>query len=297
MITDPNKYLEEVLRFQTLNDDGPELTALRKKREEVENFISDEFASSKISIRYGGSKAKGTMIRESYDLDLVCYFSSEETNAGETLEEIYKNLSAALKKVYFVVEKTSALRLSGNDQVYSHVDVVPGRFVDTSNGDVFIYQKDAEKCRMKTNLDTHISHIRDSGFISCIRLMKLWSIRNGLRIKTFVLELMVIDLLKGMKNDTLKTQLVHVLTELRDDIENIHIVDPANPSGNDLTSALDSVRSLIKSVAQNTLRNIDDDNWENVFGKHEKAPSSSRATLAAAAISTVPLAAKPWASE
>lgn len=297
MITDPNRYLDEVLRFQTLDDDGPELTALRTKREEVENFIRDQFASSKISIRYGGSKAKGTMIRESYDLDLVCYFSSEETNAGETLEEIYTNLSAALKNEYSVVEKTSALRLSGKDQVYSHVDVVPGRFVEGSNGDVFIYQKDAEKCRMKTNLDTHISHIRDSGFNSCIRLMKLWSTRNGIRVKTFVLELMVIDLLNGMKSETLENQLVHVLTEIRDDIENIHVYDPANPSGNDLTSALDSVRSLLKSVAQNTLRNIEDDNWENVFGKYEKAHSYSRATLAAAAISTVPLAAKPWARE
>lgn len=293
----PNDYLEQVLKEQTLAEDGNELTALREKRSEVEALLKKEFASSKMSIRYGGSKAKNTMIRENYDLDMVCYFSEDETAAGESLEAIYKNVSKALQKDYFVTEKTSAIRLASKDQLDFHVDVVPGRFTDGTKSDVFIYQKSAEKCRLKTNLDTHISHIRDSGFTEAIRLVKLWSVRNGLWVKTFILELMVIDLLNELDNDDLEAQFIHVLTEIRDNMENIYVEDPANPSGNDLTPALDSVRPLLVSVARSTLGYIESDQWTQVFGQVEKSKSASRATLAAAAISTTTVAAKPWTSD
>lgn len=292
----PNEYLEEILKQQTLSEEDDELSALRSKRADVEELLKAEFPSSKMSIRYGGSKAKNTMIRESYDLDVACYFSEEETAAGESLEEIYTNVRKALQKKYFVTEKTSALRLSSMDQVDFHIDVVPGRFTDGTSGDVYIYQKNAEKCRLKTNLDTHISHIRDSGLTKAIRLVKLWSVRNGLRVKTFVLELMVIDLLAEYKKDDLETQFVHVLTKFRDNAEDISVSDPANPHGNDLTPALEVVRTALSSVANSTLSWIELDNWEQVFGKIEKPKDFSRAAFAAAAVSATPAAAaKPWA--
>ena len=56
--------------------------------------------------------AKGTMNREAYDLDIICYFAHDDTSAGKTLEEIYNNVSEALKGNYIVEPKGSAVRLN-----------------------------------------------------------------------------------------------------------------------------------------------------------------------------------------
>ncbi|MDZ4865208.1 MAG: hypothetical protein SGJ01_17445, partial [Gemmatimonadota bacterium] len=63
------EYLEGVLKEQSLSDDSPEMNELRRRRSEVEEHLRAEFGSAP-RIRYGGSKAKGTMIKEAYDLDL-----------------------------------------------------------------------------------------------------------------------------------------------------------------------------------------------------------------------------------
>src|SRR5215469_3182734 len=106
-----DEYLNEVLASQTLGDDSDEIKALQKHRAEVEKVIRGNFKETALTIRYAGSKAKGTMDRESYDLDIVSYVSSGDDTAGESLEAIYDNHKKALSKSYFVEPKGSALRL------------------------------------------------------------------------------------------------------------------------------------------------------------------------------------------
>ena len=146
-------YLLSILEDQTLEEDSEELEELREKREKIEGIIRSAFSGADLSFRYGGSKAKGTMIRENYDLDLVCYFANNEIAAGDTLEEIYNSVKDALGGDYTVVPKRSALKLEDpEDDSYTHIDVVPGRFVDDSKTDVFLHQNEGEKARLKTNL-------------------------------------------------------------------------------------------------------------------------------------------------
>jgi tRNA nucleotidyltransferase (CCA-adding enzyme) len=57
-------------------------------------LLRDEFGSTP-TIKYGGSKAKGTMIQESYDLDVVCYHESVSDN---TLESLYNKTSTKLSE-------------------------------------------------------------------------------------------------------------------------------------------------------------------------------------------------------
>src|SRR5439155_621676 len=92
-----NEYLQAVLREQTLAPESDELKALQKQREKVEKLLRDHFADCSPTIRYGGSKAKGTMIKAAYDLDVICYFPHDDTAAGETLEDIYENTRKALE--------------------------------------------------------------------------------------------------------------------------------------------------------------------------------------------------------
>ena len=293
------QYLEEILNLQKLASDSAELKALQDHRADVEKLLLKHFAKSKPTIRYGGSIAKGTLIKEAYDLDVICYFEHEDTNAGATLKDIYENAEAALQSHYLVERKTSALRLKSKvaDQLGLdfHIDVVPGRYTDDTKSDTFIYQASAEKCRQKTNLETHISYIRDSGVVDAIRLMKLWRERNGLRIKTFALELLTIEQLKSKKSLTLATQLEDLWTVLRDDVDSIFIEDPANPTGNELSELLNaSVKQSLSLVATSTLKLIEADGWEAVFGPAEEIGKAQRADSLRQAAATVSTPSRPW---
>src|ERR1700756_5913851 len=188
-----DEYLREVLDSQALGDESAEVKALQKHRADVEKLIRDNFKDTALPLRYAGSKAKGTMNKESYDLDIISYVSSCDNTAGETLEEIYNNHKKVLAKKYCLEPKGSALRLKGcspdNFGVDFHIDVVPGQFTDETQTDAYLYQSGGDKKRLKTNLDIHLDHVRYSGLIDAIRLAKLWKVRNDLPIRTFVLEL------------------------------------------------------------------------------------------------------------
>jgi hypothetical protein len=288
----PNEYLSKILDQQTLAEDGSELKRLRERRQEVEDLLRSEFGSSP-TIRYGGSKAKGTMIKEAYDLDVICYFQRDDDDAGGTLETIYNNVKRALAKKYVVLTKTSAIRLQSRDHEDFHVDVVPGRFVNTETSNAYLHQTTPGKKRLQTNLDVHLAHVKDSGLQRAIRLMKLWRVRRGLSIKHFALELLVIKVLKSKKAASLDSQLDSIWKVLRDSLDSITIEDPANPIGNDLSELLSAtVRHELSTAASETLDSIEHAGWEAVFGKLA-SESEKRAAVAEAARSVV-APSRPW---
>jgi Nucleotidyltransferase domain len=290
-----NEYLEAILREQTLAPDSPELKALQEHREKVEKLIRKQFGSSAV-IRYGGSKAKGTMIKEAYDLDLTCYFPHDDESAGATLKEIYENVESELQEEYATVRKPSVVRLvDAETSADFHVDVVPGRFVSGNDGDVFLHRTTGDKERLKTNLDVHIKHIRNSGVVDTIRLMKLWRERNHISLKTFGLDLLVVKLLKGKKGKPLSEQLTHIWEEMRDNPNGLTVEDPANPAGNDLSELLNSsVRTELASVAGKTLDQIDNEGWEAVFGEISTDEGERATALGRMAAAST---AKPWSRE
>jgi len=294
---DPNAYLDAILKSQTLADDSDELKALRARREAVDRLLLNGFPDSTPTLRYAGSKAKGTMIKESYDLDITCYFGRDDTKAGATLKEIYDNAATVLEKDYFVERKPSALRLRSKAATRDdfHVDVVPGRFVDGDAGDVFLFRNSAEKGRQKTNLDVHLAHIRDSGVRPAIRLLKLWNVRNAVNLKTFVLELLVVDLLSKKTDASLSDQVLHVLTTFRDDASSLRVEDPANPGGNDLSDALnDTIKTIMSAAARNSLAQIESGGWETLFGPAPVADDEEKREALRKAPAIVGVQSKPW---
>jgi len=293
----PTEYLKSILDAQTLDPNGDEIKALQEHRKEVEDLLRNEFEDGSPTIRYGGSKAKGTMIRESYDLDLICYFAHDDIGAGETLEDIYNNVEEALKASYSIQQKTSAVRLqSKKDKIDFHIDVVPGRFTDKSKSDAYLHQTTGNKERLKTNLDTHISHVKESGVIEAIRLMKLWKVRNSVGVKNFVLELLVIDILDGYASKPLEDQLTKVWETFRDEADSLSVKDPANPEGNDLTPLLDHCRDELSTVASSTLRTLKDKGWEAIFGEPDEGKMKDKAALYVAA-SSVSVPTRPYGDE
>jgi hypothetical protein len=293
-----DEYLRGILDSQALRDDSDEVKALQKHRADVEKLIRDNFKDTALTIRYAGSKAKGTMNKESYDLDIISYVSSGDDTAGESLEDIYDNHKKALASKYYVEPKGSALRLKGRDPedlgVDFHIDVVAGRFTDESQTDAYLYQSGGDKKRLKTNLDVHLDHVRNSNLIDAIRVAKLWKVRNSLPIRTFVLELAVIKLLADKKEKSISEQMEYFWTELRDNSANLTIEDPANPNGNDLSKCLDdNLKAQLAAAAKRSLDLIDSSGWEAVFGKTEKQEKATRIEILrrAAAVATP---SRPW---
>jgi len=258
-----NEYLKLVLKSQKLSDD--QKVQLSDNRDEIEDLLRDEFVDTPL-IRFAGSKAKGTMIKDSYDIDIVCYFPYEcDTSIKDIYYDVYEKLSAK----YIVEKKKSALRIkitSDGEQKDTHIDVVPGKFTDENNNDSYLYINQGEKERLKTNIKVHIEHVSKSGLRDEIKLLKLWKVKNSINIKTFVLELLAIKILMNSKKD-LGENLIKFWDELRNRIDDISIEDPANPTGNDLSNIYnDNVRQSLKLHSENTLNLIQSNGWETLFG-------------------------------
>lgn len=289
----PSEFLAETLQQQTLGEGSPELTALRERRDEVQTLLREKLGWSP-TIRYGGSKAKGTMIKEAYDLDLICYFPRDDTDAGGTLEALHASVLSALSSKYLVDVRASAIRLLTGERVYFHVDVVPGRFVDDTKTDAFLHRTTGEKTRLKTNLDVHIDHVKGSGVVPAIRLMKLWRTREGLGVRHFALELLVIQTLDRHHGDSLEAQVRRVWTALRDDVDDLDIEDPANPSGNDLSELLtDAIRRDLAAAAKRAIERADAGDWAAIFGgTYIPDAEKQDALLEAAKAARAPV--RPW---
>lgn len=292
---DDASYLSSVLKSQLFDKDDEELKALRAKRDEVETVLREAFPGCGATIKYGGSHAKGTMNRVSYDLDIVNFFPRDQDGAGTTLEEIYNSVQAALAKHYWVNPKTSALRIEeqhGKERTYTHIDVVPGRYVDDSKTDVFMFQKSAEKCRLKTNTKTHVLHIRNSGFTPAIRLVKLWRETFGFKFKTFVLELLVVDILRDTNITPLDGQVRAFWQTVQENPDGLYVEDPANPNGNDLSSYIEEHKYVLAVAADTALRTLDSNGWEGIFGS---IVSRSKTSSSIGRIPIIrPTGAKPW---
>jgi hypothetical protein len=291
----PNEYLNTLLTQNKLTEDSKEVEELRAHRAEVEAVIRSALSKCKPSIRYGGSKAKGTMVRGSYDLDLTCYIGCDDDGAGTSLEEIYNTVKKALVDAgYTVVEKTSAIRIRSGD-VDFHVDVVPGRFFDNTKTDVWLHRTQGDKSRLKTNLDLHIEHVKKSGLQDAICLMKIWRERYAMsELRTFAIELLTIKLLDGVKNKDLPTQMRELFVQLKEHARDVVIEDPANPGGNDLSDVLPiGVRAALEAAASSALSAVDAGGWESVFGPL-KIDDASRNAAVARAVATSSTATKPW---
>ena len=122
--------LYDLLEDQRIATDSNEMAELQEHRATIETIIREVYPDVSMTIRYGGSKAKGTMILEAYDLDIIVYVHHGEIGLGDTLKDIYDNLAELLEGDYHVERKNSALRLSerasATELDYLHIDVRAG---------------------------------------------------------------------------------------------------------------------------------------------------------------------------
>lgn len=299
----PEKYLENLLASQDLSKQQE--NDLQAHKKEVTDFLREKFGSEP-KIKYAGSWEKGTMICDRYDLDIVCYFLSTDERS---LREIREDVASRLSEKYLLEHKASAERildLKGSEAPSDfHIDVVPGRFIKDTD-DVFLHVVGGDKERMQTNLKVHIDHIVNSGCVPVIRLVKLWAHRNNVKIKTFVLELFVVQALSGYQSKgDLKKGFLKTLEAFKNDFSSTEIVDPANT--NNVVSRLidESEKTLVSRIAQTAFENLKDSDeiadWQNAFLDTRDQASLGKALSSAAAASYIPgnsfQPTRPWSND
>ena len=288
-----DEYLQKILKQQALDENGQELKDLRARQAEVEACLG-QLLEGAPEIKHGGSRAKGTMVKASYDLDLFCYFDRKADDDGDTLEELYNSVETALGKEFTLQRKRSAIRVKSSKGVDFHVDVVPGRYVDETRRDVFLHQSEGKKERLKTNPEKHISHVKSSGCVDEIRLAKVWREHQSLNAKTFVLELAVIDALTG-KTGTLEKRVRTLFESFRDRIDDLNVTDPAN-GNNDLSSMWSkTIRDELADAARSAIKAIDRGDWTSVFGDlDEETDKKAKVAVITGAVAAVAVPTRPF---
>jgi hypothetical protein len=245
--------LQRILQREAV-DTGP-FSSVRGVQATIEPVIR-EWAGAQLSgVTPSGSFAKGTANRSGTDIDL---FISLAASTTETLKEIYDKLFARMAERGYSPRRQNVsinIRVNG----YS-VDLVPGRRQDEWGSDHSLYRRKADTWT-KTNVATHINHVRQAGRLAESRILKLWRDQQKLDFPSFYLELTVINALAARLAGTVSNNVWRMFGYLKDSFSTVRVVDPANTNNvisDDLTAA---ERGRVKAAAERALQAKD---WSEI---------------------------------
>ncbi|WP_422344368.1 hypothetical protein [Parasphingorhabdus sp.] len=188
-----------------------------------------------------GSIAKGTAVASGSDVDV---FASVSSGCPNSLEEIYNTLFNALSTAGYSPRRQNVS--IGLEVMGYKVDVIPGRR-QSSHGNNHSLYRSKTRSWIKTNIDHHISYVRNSGRVAEIRRIKSWRNRIGIEWPSFHLELFVIDELHGCPHNAIEQNLRRVLDAATKSIFR-PLIDPAN-TNNRVSDDMDLTTGMSISVA------------------------------------------------
>ena len=164
------------------------------------------------------------MLREGFDLDIAVYWPSTD---NRSLAQIFTTTHQALLATGYIVQpKTVALRLPYDGGF--HVDVVPGRAHDASYRYATLFKNEVLPSSLQTSLKVHIEAVKDAGLAPIVRLLKLWRRRHGVKLSTFMLEILAGRALAGQRRDDYDRALWAVLNFVALNMHKVRLEDPAN---------------------------------------------------------------------
>jgi hypothetical protein len=236
-------YLINVLNGQKM--ETADLNKLQRLRGEIESNLRNTHGNAP-RFYYGGSYGKDTLIKAAFDLDIIMYFPSTD---NRSLRDIFNSVHQSLLKAKYIVNpKNVALRLPYDGGF--HIDIVPGKAQDSSFQYATLY-KNEENSTRQTSLKVHIDSVRKSNAKEIIKLMKLWRLRFNLPWQSFALEQTIIRALDGKSKNDYGTAMWTVLEFIRDNIQNIRLIDPANT--NNVIEMPNTLRQQLRNQAANSL--------------------------------------------
>lgn len=246
-------YLQNILKREAV-DTGRD-SPVRSVQSLIQPVIAQWAGSQLISVSPSGSFMKGTANRSGTDTDL---FISLSWNVRETLKEIYQSLLTKLSSSgYSPKMQNVSINIKVNG--YS-VDLVPAKH-QGHGSDHSLHRRRGDTWT-KTNITTHIMHVRQYGRLNESRILKLWRDQKRLDFPSFYLELTIINGLPWqLAPETLSSNVLKVFGYLRDSFSDARIVDPANTNNvisDDLTTA---EKAKVRAAAIGALSA---DNWNRI---------------------------------
>ena len=233
-------YLNSVLESYRMKHIEELINTYRTKREEIKQFLNEQYGSKIYEPFNSGSYKKHTAINTKFDLDLVVPF---KRNAFSTLEDMFEDVLEKLTEKYkdetTVKKQGVSIGLTFDEEDEINIDVVPAR--ETSL-DSFSKHKDLNLHKtqndgyLKTNIHAQIEHIKaKENERKVIRLLKIWKACHQYKYKSFFIELLVIKAYeKSSPQGNLWEQFKTVLNYIIDNIqsENFTLKDPGNRKKN-----------------------------------------------------------------
>ena len=212
-----DQYLRNVLVKYNVDS-----TLADKYKAQFEPYIRDWANGCLCELKISGSVRKGTAVSNGTDVDLFISLSSTTSN---TLSEIYNSLFDYMKGKGFEVRKQNvSIGINYNSD---QIDLVPSKRQNQYGNDhsLFVSKKGTWT---KTNIETHISQVANSGRLEEIKLAKIWRNLNGLDFPSFYLELMVIDALKYSNKGNVAINFMKILNYISENINTKIYMDPSN---------------------------------------------------------------------
>lgn len=208
-----------------------------------------------VSADFSGSLAKGTGISIGTDADI---FISIASNTPCTLAEMYETLHTAVSGAGHPARKQN-VSIGTKINGYT-IDLVPGKRQSQYGDDHSLYRNKAQTWT-QTNIAKHIDYVRQSNRVDEIRILKIWRQLHGLEFPSFFLEMAVIDALRYARAGNLSANVLGALDHLRDKIESVRYIDPAN--SNNIVSDDCSVAEK-RAIARQAASSRAEQTWERI---------------------------------
>jgi len=250
-----NAYIRQVVTTHT-----PNVTYIvEHKINELRPYIHAWANGHSYLLKLSGSLAKGTGITGTTDIDLFISLDPSVSTCN-TLENVYNTLRNKFNGVgYSAREQNVSV---GINHTGLKIDVVAGVKHHTLGLDHSVWKRKA-KTWTKTNIDSHINLVKNSGRVFDIKVIKIWRKLHGFDFPSFYLELSVIEALRGtgLLGSSPANNFVKVMNYLVNDFENAIIKDPANQSNEVSDELTVAEKQKIKNMAVKTLAG----NWSQAI--------------------------------
>ncbi|KGK85912.1 hypothetical protein DP73_17660 [Desulfosporosinus sp. HMP52] len=251
----PDEYVRNIIsKYKVVGDIGlyTQLLVLNPLIETIKEWAGDCLNEIKIS----GSRAKGTAINISSDIDL---FISLKSKTDNTLKEIYDSLYDYVKSKGIDCRKQN-VSIGINYKTHS-IDLVPGKKHTGNTNDHSLYRS-KKNTWTQTNINKHIKLVKDSGRLEEIVLMKVWRKLHNLDFPSIYLELIVIDALTNKNKNQPSKNFLTVLDFLVSSIVEKKVFDPAN-TNNEISDDLYKYEKEI--IAKKAKESRNQKHWEDII--------------------------------
>ena len=248
-----DQYLRGILDRERV-DTGP-FSPVRGVVQTLSPMLNRWAGQYLLSINPSGSFAKGTANRSGTDIDL---FLSLSSNTPDTLSEIRSTLRTQVTGSGYAVRDQN-VSLGINVGSYK-VALVPAKRQGSSGNDHSLYKSRAHTWT-KTNVQTHITAVANSGRCDEIRILKLWRDQEGLDFPSIFLELAIIRALHGRRIGDLSNNVWSAFVFLRNNIASMAVIDPANSANHISADVSVAEKQKIANAARSALAAS---NWSQI---------------------------------